>query len=285
MRPEDTSIAIIGEGVVGGALRRWFESRRIGAGSYDPPKGLADKGVVERADIVFICVPTPYARGRGFDDAMLLTAARAVGGEKTVVIKSTVLPGTTAMLQERLPQHRWIFNPEFLREASALEDMMRPDRQIIGCTPQSAGEAERLLALLPPAPFVRVCASGEAEMAKYMANSFLAAKVSFANEFHDLCVRMGIDYAGVRDVVAADERIGASHLDVFAGGYRGYGGKCLPKDSMALLELARSFGVDMRMVSAARDVNEDLTAARGEESLRQARIAALERDEPAEAAA
>ncbi len=255
MQDAGARIGIIGDGVVGGALRAWFESQRTPVQSYDPPKGLRSRGAIDAAGIVFICVPTPYEAGSGFDHRYLLDAMASITGSKLVVVKSTVLPGTTDELQRRYPQHRLMFNPEFLREVSANHDMAHPDRQIVGVTSRSEGDAERLLALLPPAPFVRVCAAREAEMAKYVANSFLAIKVSFANEVFDLCQQLSIDYAAARDIVAADPRIGASHSDVLADGYRGYGGKCLPKDSKALLDLAAHAGVPMDVLRAADTVN------------------------------
>ena len=92
-------------------------------------------------------------------------------------------------------------------------------------------------------------------MAKYVANSFLAVKVMFANEAFDLCEALRIDYDAIKAIVAADERIGSSHMDVFDSGYRGYGGKCLPKDSKALLDLARIAGVDMHVLAAADHAN------------------------------
>jgi UDPglucose 6-dehydrogenase len=248
-------IGIIGDGVVGGALRAWFASQQRPAQSYDPPKGLRDRSGIDAADFVFVCVPTPYLTGGGFDQRYLLDAMGSIAGGKLVVIKSTVLPGTTDELQRRYPQHRLIFNPEFLREATAIDDMARPDRQIAGVTPQSEGDAAALLDLLPSAPYVRICAAREAEMAKYVANSFLAIKVSFANEVFDLCERIGIDYAATQNIVAADPRIGSSHSDVLADGYRGYGGKCLPKDSKALLDLAAFAGVQMDVLRAADAVN------------------------------
>ena len=254
-------IGIIGDGVVGGALRVWFESQRTSVASYDPPKGLSDRTVIDAADIVFVCVPTPYEAGRGFDHSYLLDAMATITGSKLVVVKSTVLPGTTDELQRRYPQHSITFNPEFLREASAVDDMVHPDRQIVGVTAASAGDAPSVLAVLPTAPFVRVCEAREAEMAKYVANSFLAMKVSFANEVFDLCEHLGIDYTATRDIVAADARIGASHTDVLAGGYRGYGGKCLPKDSKALLDLAARAGVRMDVLAAADAVNDRMTAS------------------------
>lgn len=248
-------IGIIGDGVVGGALRAWFEHTGTPARAYDPPKGLDDRSAIDEADVVFICVPTPYAPRAGFDDRYLMEAVRGMSGAKLVAIKSTVPPGTTERLQREFPAHRFLFNPEFLREASAIEDMMRPDRQIVGCTERSRDDADALMALLPPAPVMRVCHAREAEMAKYVANSFLAVKLSFSNEVFDLCERTAIDYDVVRDIVAADPRIGASHTDVFDGGFRGYGGKCLPKDSKALIDLAESAGTEMFVLRAADAVN------------------------------
>jgi len=261
MQDAGTRIGIIGDGVVGGALRAWFESQHADVRAYDPPKGLRDRSAIDDAEIVFICVPTPYDAVRGFDHSYLLDAMASITGCKVVVVKSTVLPGTTDELQRRYRQHRFMFNPEFLREASAVDDMAHPDRQIAGVTVQSARDAEALLALLPPAPFVRVCSARQAEMAKYVANSFLAIKVSFANEVSDLCERLGIDYAATRDIVAADHRIGASHFDALADGYRGYGGKCLPKDSKALLGLAERAGVEMDVLAAADAVNARMIAS------------------------
>jgi UDPglucose 6-dehydrogenase len=117
--------------------------------------------------------------------------------------------------------------------------------------------------LLPRAPFERICGAGEAEMAKYMANAFLAVKVSYANEVFDLCRRLGVDYEQVRDIVAADARIGGSHMNVHEGGYRGYAGKCLPKDSKSLLDLARSVGVEMQVLAATDRVNAALQPRSG----------------------
>ncbi len=106
-------------------------------------------------------------------------------------------------------------------------------------------------------------------MAKYAANSFLAVKVSYANEVFDLCERMKIDYAHVRDIVAADARIGGSHMDVLDSGYRGYGGKCLPKDSKSLLDLARAMGIDMEVLRAADRTNARLQGRQHEHDARR----------------
>lgn len=248
-------VGIMGAGVVGGALLAFLRKQHIEARVYDPPKGFNNMSAVNAASTIFVCVPTPYTAGRGFDDSFLLDAVARIDGSKTIVIKSTVLPGTTALLQSRFPQHRFMFNPEFLREATAVRDFVEPDRQIVGVTMESASEGPRVLAMMPRAPFELICPASEAEMAKYVANSFLAVKVTYANEIFDLCQRLRIDYGQVRDIVAADVRIGASHMDVHDAGYRGYSGKCLPKDSKSLLDLARSAGVEMEVLRAADRVN------------------------------
>ena len=258
MRRKEAPLGVIGAGVVGGALLAHLRGTGRDVRVFDPPKGHADPAVMDGTETVFVCVPTPYTPGRGFDDTHLLRAVSSIAGAKAVVIKSTVLPGTTKDLQERYPQHRFLFNPEFLREATALEDFVHPDRQIVGHTRRSAGDAQSVLELLPRAPFELICPAEDAEMAKYVANSFLAVKVSYANEIFDLCERLGAGYGRVRDIVAADLRIGPSHTDVFDGGYRGYGGKCLPKDSKSLLDLARAAGIELRVLAAADAVNASL---------------------------
>jgi UDPglucose 6-dehydrogenase len=256
MQRSGETVGVIGAGVVGGTLASWLDEQGHDVRIYDPPQGHDDATAMDGAETVFVCVPTPYTPGIGFDDRHLLHAVGGVQGAKAIVIKSTVLPGTTDLLQSRFPQHRFMFNPEFLREATAPEDFLNPDRQIVGRAERATmGDAQHVMGLLPLAPFERICDAADAEMAKYVANSFLAMKVSFANEVFDLCHRMRIDYAQVRDIAAADARIGPSHLDVLHGGYRGYGGKCLPKDSKSLLDLAKSVGVELRVLAAADEVN------------------------------
>ncbi len=259
LRDEDqTIIGIMGLGVVGDGVRDYFERRATPLRVYDPYRGLGSVESINEADIVYICVPTPYLPNVGFDDSALENAISLLDGSKIVVIKSTVLPGTTEAYQARYSQHCFLFNPEFLREAYARTDFLRPDRQIVGYTAQSRHMAESVMATLPAAPYMQIMGAREAEMAKYMTNSFLAVKVTFANELFDLATAMDIDYEVVREAVAADARIGQSHLDVSDGGYRGYGGKYLPKDTKALLDLSERMQVPLRLLRTADRVNESL---------------------------
>src|SRR3990167_956714 len=256
--PLHPKIAIAGSGgMVGGALLKWFPQ----AIQYDPPKEL--DGDLNKADIVFICVPTPY------DDGFDLTAVQSVirnlnqfqylEGEKIVVIKSTVLPGTTQDFQDQYPQHIFLFNPEFLTEASADQDFQYPDRQIIGYTEQSFTVAADILSILPLAPHMRMVPSKEAEMIKYGNNTWFAAKVIFANQIYDLCKKMDIDYDTVKSGMAMDKRMtGTSHLEIFHKGSRGFGGKCLPKDLSALLWWAEKNGVDMTLLKEVDRFNREV---------------------------
>ncbi len=256
---EETKIVgIMGLGVVGDGVHNYFERKETPLRVYDPYRGLGSVESINEADIVYVCVPTPYRPNVGFDDSALENAISLLGGSKIIVIKSTVLPGTTEAYQARYSQHCFLFNPEFLREAYARTDFLRPDRQIVGHTAQSRHLAESIMEMLPSAPFGRIMGAREAEMTKYMTNSFLALKVTFANEIFDLASAMDIDYEIVREAVVADARIGASHLDVNEGGYRGYGAKFLGNDTKALLDLSERMQVPLRLLRTADRVNESL---------------------------
>jgi UDPglucose 6-dehydrogenase len=271
----------MGVGVVGGAVRNYLELSCGAPLLYDPFKGLGSVDEINDADIVYVCVPTPYVPGRGFDDGSLVQALSLLRGRMTVVLKSTVVPGTTERFQAQFPQHRILFNPEFLREASANEDFIHPDRQIVGfCQEDDVDLAANVLAMLPRAPHEAVVPAAAAEMTKYATNAFLALKVIFGNEIFDLCRGLGIDYELVKEGIGVDSRINASHLDVLDAGYRGYGGKCLPKDTMSLLDLAAEMGVEMKLLGAAHEVNARLRAPRlpqpgslQEEPVQSARVA------------
>lgn len=253
-----TIIGVMGMGVVGDAVYQYFAAQDQPLRAFDPYRGMGSDDEINEADIVFICVPTPYQPGTGFDDSALEDAIGRLRGSKVVVIKSTVLPGTTEAFQSRFSQHAFLFNPEFLREAQSRIDFVEPDRQLVGYTAQSRHLAESIMSLMPEAPYKRTMVAREAEMTKYMTNSFLALKVTFANELYDLSTALDIDFDVVCEAVAADERIGPSHLSIFDGGYRGYGGKCLPKDTKALLDLSDRLAVPLRLLRTADRVNASL---------------------------
>jgi UDPglucose 6-dehydrogenase len=260
-----TKVGIVGTGMVGGAVQKYFEKKEgIELFLYDKGKNQGSKEDVNKAEIVFICVPTPYLKdGKGFDLSYVEETMDWLEGEKVVVIKSTVMPGTTEMLQKKYPNHKLMMNPEFLTEETADQDMMYPDRQIVGYTEKSQTVAGDVMQLLPLAPFERVLPATEAEMVKYFGNTWFSIKVSFANQMYDLCQKMDIDYDRMVEAAAADKRIGRTHLNVMHKGYRGYGGKCLVKDIRALIQLADSKGVDLKLHKTAEEINNKLMEMQG----------------------
>lgn len=260
------NIAIMGTGMVGGNLDKFFRSEGIIAGHYDPPKGHGDISILYPAGVIFVCVPTPfYLDERGFDTSILHEAIRVIPGYgKVVVIKSTVLPGTTDEMQEKYPHHRFLFNPEFLTEQRAEWDTFHPERQIVGYTEKSKDDAEGVLRMLPKAGFQRIVPAKTAELVKYFGNAFFALKVTYANQMFDLCEELGLNYDDILDCVGAEPWIGRQHLVVKHRGYRGYGGKCLPKDVRALLQLAKEKGIDLTLLQAAEEYNTPLVISEGQ---------------------
>jgi len=268
-------IGIIGVGMVGGPLARFFQEvggrvrgRDLFLFDTDPVKGYDDDP--NRADVVFVAVPTPRGAGGAVQLDALESAFVLMRGPKIIVIKSTVPPGTTERFQKQYPHHKVLFNPEFLTEAHGWEYTLHPDRQFVGATAASRDAAPSVLALLPPAPLMApspaltLCAT-EAEIIKYAANVFLTRKVTFANAIFDLASHHGADYERIRAGIAADQRIGPSHLDVRHHGYRGYGGYCFIKDTDALIAHLRREGLgrDAALFEADRAFNEAVLAAQG----------------------
>ena len=250
--------------MVGGALRRYFEKKEgLELYLYDKGKNLGSPQEVNKAELIFICVPTPYDKEKGFDLSFVEDAISNISGEKIIVIKSTVLPGTTEMLQLKYPQHKILMNPEFLTELTADQDMCYPDRQIIGYTEKSYCVAKDVLQILPLAPFERILPATEAEMVKYFGNTWFSAKVIFANQIYDLCKKLGIDYDRMVEAAAADKRIGRSHLNVWHKGYRGYGGACLPKDIKAFIRFADEQEIDLKLLKLVDEINEKLLKNQG----------------------
>ena len=214
------------------------------------------------AEVIFIAVGTPPDEDGSADMQYVLAAVRAVAramtGYLVVAIKSTVPVGTADRVREEMGRETThpfsvVSNPEFLKQGSAVDDFLKPDRVVVGADDQRAREVMRGLY----APFTRTgapvvmmdCAS--AELSKYAANAMLATRVSFMNEIANVCERFGANVDDVRRVVASDRRIGPSFL--FPG--IGYGGSCFPKDVKALMRSAREAGYEFRILEAVEAVN------------------------------
>ncbi|RJR13829.1 glycosyltransferase [Candidatus Parcubacteria bacterium] len=239
-------IGFVGQGFIGKNYADDMERRGYDVTRYaleEPYR--ANKEKIKECDIVFIAVPTPTTPEK-FDDSIVKSALALVGKGKTAVVKSTLLPGTTEKLQKEYPDIFVMHSPEFLREATAAYDASHPDRNIVGIvadTPEAQVKARAVLSVLPKAPFELVCTAIEAEFVKYAGNSWLYVKVVYVNMLYDLVQKLGANWEVVRDALAADPRVGRSHLDpVHQSGHggpaaRGAGGHCLIKDFEALRRL------------------------------------------------
>jgi UDPglucose 6-dehydrogenase len=220
---------------------------------------------VAGADAVFIAVGTPSRRGDGHADLTYVFGAAeeiaaALTGYTVLVTKSTVPVGTGRRVAEIVRAARpdaefdVVSNPEFLREGSAIQDFMRPDRVVIGAETERAQEIMRelyrpLYLIETPMIFTSI---ETAELTKYAANSFLAAKISFINEMADLCEQVGADVQDVAKGIGLDGRIGRKFLHAGPG----YGGSCFPKDCLALVKTAQDAGAPTTIVETVVKVNE-----------------------------
>jgi len=220
---------------------------------------------VPGADAIFIAVGTPSRRGDGHADlTYVYDAAREIAGALTgpalIVTKSTVPVGTgrevARIVREARPDADVdaVSNPEFLGEGSAINDFMRPDRIVIGAESERARETMRQLyrpLYLIETPIV-FTGLETAELIKYAANSFLAAKITFINEIADLCERVGADVHDVARGIGLDGRIGRKFLHPGPG----YGGSCFPKDTLALVRTAQKAGAPLRLIETVVAVND-----------------------------
>ncbi|HEX5038146.1 MAG TPA: nucleotide sugar dehydrogenase [bacterium] len=267
-----STIGFVGFGVVGQATAKGFKTKHTIL-SHDKFKtsDTLDK-VIAESEFIFLCLPTPMTGDYSRIDLTILEEAvhqiapKIAGTDKILVIKSTVVPGTTARFAKTYPKTHFAMNPEFLREKTAEWDFMNPDRIIIGSNdPKVAKRFEELYrGILPNVPVFHSDPTS-AEMVKYMANTFLAMKVLFANEIAELCRKVGVDYDTVKKMVVSDTRIGDSHLDVSPE--KGFGGKCFPKDTVALLGLAKDVGIDLSLLKTMWEKNLRIRSVRDWEEI------------------
>ena len=219
---------------------------------------------VKESAICIIAVGTPQGDDGSADLSAVFAVAQAIAqamdGYKVIVTKSTVPVGTADRIKAVVAQHTQhpfsvVSNPEFLKQGAAVDDFLKPDRVVIGSEDVQATEMMRELY----APFLRtgnpiiLMDVRSAEMTKYVANAFLAAKISFINEMSNLCERVGADVSQVRIGISSDQRIGPQFL--FPG--LGYGGSCFPKDVKALMKTACDYGFDSPILQAVDDINQN----------------------------
>jgi len=226
---------------------------------------------VKKSLVIFVAVGTPPTPSGAADLTAVLNVASSIGRAmdryKVIVVKSTVPVGTSEKIREVLKKETkqpfdLLSNPEFLKQGAAVEDFMKPDRVVVGADDVRAGEILRDLY----APFVRTGSPvllvdvRTAEMLKYAANAFLAARISFMNELANLCEEVGANVDMIRKGLASDSRIGPAFL--FPG--VGFGGSCFPKDIRALIDTGRQHQYDMKILEAVDAVNQHQAARFGE---------------------
>ncbi|MFO0938439.1 MAG: UDP-glucose/GDP-mannose dehydrogenase family protein [Gemmataceae bacterium] len=232
-----------------------------------------DKSVRE-AQLTFIAVGTPQGDTGEADLSAVWAVTRAIAnalksippgppGSKIVVVKSTVPVGTNARVKQILEECGAghvdaASNPEFLKEGAAIDDFMKPDRVVVGVRKPEVGEVLRELYspfLRTDRPFLAMTPESS-EMTKYVANAMLATKISFINEMANLCDRVHADVNDVRKGIGHDQRIGFQFLHPGPG----YGGSCFPKDIEAIIAVGRKNGLDLKLMRAVDDVNDDQKA-------------------------
>ena len=289
------SIAVIGQGFVGGSLTTVFTERGFDVYAYDKAGKYATGAMPSHGDTVagypgsvlelvqdnengstpgftnvyFVCLPTPMYEDGEADLSIVegvLDELSNIPGERIAVVKSTVPPGSTERWNKKYENTglRVVFNPEFLTEANALDDMRNQNRIILGGPRPWINKVKEVFqTAFPKVPLIKT-SSTTAEMVKYVTNCFLATKVSFANEMSQLCEALdskglNIDYDKVVEYAKYDTRLGNSHWAVPGpDGDRGFGGHCFPKDINALIKVANDFQINPTVLKAAWEKNKEV---------------------------
>ena len=270
-------IGIIGQGFVGNAVYQKFKNYYdVLTYDLDESKSNSTYGdLVFKSDIIFLCLPTPMNQNGSCHTDILekeLTNLDLLTDNwetrKTVVIKSTVSPGTTSKWNDLYESLDIIFNPEFLTEANAVDDFNNQNRIVLGGPRPATTKLRQIYSKVFPQAHIIKTDSTHAEMVKYLTNSFLATKVSFANEMYQVCEKLKIDYDKVVEYATLDDRLGKSHWQVPGpDGDFGFGGHCFPKDLSALLHLTDKFGTINNVLHATQDTNDEVRKNRDWEQM------------------
>ena len=278
-------LGIVGQGFVGLALKAGFE-KHYEIETYD--KYEVDKSTCELFDLVaeckviFVCVPTPMNEDGSCHTDIVESVVKEINKwsyaywgnidrKPTVVIKSTVAPGTTDKLHRKYKSVDVIFNPEFLTEATFIEDFKNQNRIILGGIRRGTNKLRQVYSKVFPRTTIVKTGAKHAEMVKYFTNCFLATKVSFANEMKMLCDELDLDYDKVVEYATYDERLGKTHWAVPGpDGELGFGGHCLPKDLNALISVAvdNSLGLYINVLSGVLETNNKVRKNRDWEKMK-----------------
>lgn len=276
-RSTKSLIGFIGQGFIGKNYADDFEQRGYSTVRYaleEPYRENKDK--IQDCDIVFIAVPTPTTP-EGFDDSIVREAIGLTGEGKIVVVKSTIVPGTTKTFQTQYPDRVVFYSPEFLSEATAAQDAANPFSNILGYAVNDEAHrvaAEQVHAILPQASFSLTCDSTEAELIKYAHNANGFVQVVLWNMFYDLAAKSGSDWEVVRKALVADPYVSDKYLSPVHKTGRGAGGHCFIKDFAALRDLyekkvgdsagiAALAGFENKNISLLKESGKDLDLLKG----------------------
>lgn len=263
-------IGIIGRGFVGTAVEFGF-SAQCGCNaiikSFDIDESRKKDSLdvtVNNSDYIFVSVPTP-SNHTGIDLSSLISALESIEqvnrrNDNIILIRSTIIPGTTKKLDEKFKKLNIVFNPEFLTERTAKFDFINQSRFIIGGDPKFTNMVAQLYKWRFGSTALIIQTNYEtAELIKYMNNCFFATKVSFLNEMKILSQKIGADWDTSVQGFVSDGRIGHSHIQVPGpDGKLGFGGNCFPKDVKAILEFSKKLGVNLNTIKGAWETNLDV---------------------------
>jgi UDPglucose 6-dehydrogenase len=277
------NIGIIGKGFVGTAVALGF-SAATGSNfnvliyDKDPDKSINNfDEVLETSDFLFISVPTPSNPNGTICLDILETCLEEIDqflssskNNPIILIRSTVIPGTTYQLQQNFPKLNLVFNPEFLTERSANFDFISQTRYILGGKPDLTSKVANLYKKRF-GEYITVIETdfATAELIKYMCNTFFATKVSFLNEMYQLAENLNLDWDKAVEGFVSDGRVGHSHVNVPGhDGKLGFGGSCFPKDIQALIHYGNSQNINLNVLKGAWSTNLEVRSEKDWENLK-----------------
>jgi nucleotide sugar dehydrogenase len=273
-------IGIVGNGYVGGAVAHGFSPTSTGNCEVKVHDVISERSLntldetVNDSDFVFVSVPTPMNKNGSMSLKFITQAFKDINGvnrrsDNVIILKSTVIPGTTEKLQEKFPELNIVFNPEFLTERSARLDFINQSRIILGGDKLHTSKVAELFNERFKYCHIIQTDYKTSEIIKYFSNVFFSVKVSFANEMKQVCDTIGADWKTALEGFVADGRIGDSHLNVPGpDGKMGFGGSCFPKDINAFMSFAKTIGVDVNTIKGAWETNLNVRPEKDWENLK-----------------
>ena len=273
------NVGIMGFGFLGRAFAHGF-SLHTKIKIFDKYDNIYDslEDMVQSSEMIFIGVPTPMKNDGSQDlssmDDAIDSIINVANDKKILVLRSTIIPGTTRKYAEKYPDHDFIFHPEFLTERTSKLDFINSARIIFGYESNDTYSINKLRELYKTrfthTP-IYITSWEAAEVVKYMCNCFFAIKVSFLNEMYNVAKHIGIEYEDLKNMWLADQRVGNSHTDVPGhDGHFGYGGKCFPKDVKAFIKWSEDNGMTAEICKAADNVNNAIRFFKDWESIKGA---------------